>query len=118
MVRGANFYLIGDQLQEKIRNWLQQPDPSTNYNVAIRQRHDGTAAWFTKGSTFKEWKTTGSLLWVHGKRTHFSDLHFPHLLMIVCRTVFQRVQGKVLCGELLAKPARLVSSNFNQLQRH
>jgi|SRR6267142_230490 len=77
MVRGANFYLIGDQLQEKIRNWLQQPDPSTNYNVAIRQRHDGTAAWFTKGSTFKEWKTTGSLLWVHGKRTHFSDLHFP-----------------------------------------
>jgi hypothetical protein len=33
--------------------------------------------------------------------------------MIVCRTVFQRVQGKVSCGELLAKSARSVSYHIS-----
>jgi hypothetical protein len=70
------FSLAGDQLQEKIRLWLHNPDPSTNHNVALRQRHDGTAAWFTKGSTFEGWRAQGSLLWIHGKRKHFSDIFF------------------------------------------
>lgn len=30
----------------------------------------GSAEWFIHGNTFPEWKTTtGSLLWIHGKRT-------------------------------------------------
>jgi len=68
--------VIGDQLQKDIRSWLSPPDPSKNYNIARAARHDGTSAWFTQGSTFEEWNRTGSLMWVHGKRTCFSDLSY------------------------------------------
>ena len=57
-----------------MRNWLLHPDPSTNHNLALEQHLDGTAAWLTQGSTFKDWKAMGTLLWIHGKRAYFSDL--------------------------------------------
>jgi len=69
-----------DQLQEKIRNWLSPPDPSANHNIARRDHLKGTASWFIESSEFKEWKATGSLLWVHGKRaplSHFEFIAFP-----------------------------------------
>jgi len=57
------------QSRECLRNWLSPPNPSINHNIACSAHHDGTATWFINGSSFKEWKLTGSLLWVHGKRT-------------------------------------------------
>ena len=67
----------GDQLQDKSRQWLSPADPSSNYNIAREAHHDGTATWFVQGPTFREWEVTGSLLWIHGKRTIFptSCLH-------------------------------------------
>ena len=59
----------GNQLEDKSRQWLSPEDPSTNYNIARKAYHDGTATWFIQGSTFREWEVTGSLLWIHGKRT-------------------------------------------------
>ncbi|KAH9034816.1 hypothetical protein EDB85DRAFT_959522 [Lactarius pseudohatsudake] len=56
-----------DQLQDKSRNWLSPADPSTNYNIACKAHHDGTATWFIQGATFSEWEVTGSLLWIHGR---------------------------------------------------
>ena len=55
--------------------WLSPPDPSVNYNIARDAHHKGTALWFTESSTFGDWKESGSLLWIHGKRTF---LHFLH----------------------------------------
>ena len=64
-------YPAGDQLQERFRRWLSPPDPSINHNTARKAHHEGTAEWFIHGDTFAEWKsTTGSVLWIHGKRTH------------------------------------------------
>lgn len=60
--------LTGNQLRQDLRRWLSPPDPSTNHNIACSAHHEGTAAWFFKGRIFGEWKTTESLLWVHGKR--------------------------------------------------
>jgi hypothetical protein len=60
--------LSGNQLRESIHRWLSPPDPSTNHNIACRTHHKKTATWFFQGSIFKEWKSTGSLLWIHGKR--------------------------------------------------
>lgn len=60
--------LTGNQLRQDLRNWLSPPDPSANYNTASHARHEGTALWFTKGTTFTDWKASGSLLWLHGKR--------------------------------------------------
>ena len=61
--------LIGSQLRRYVRRWLSPPDPFTNHDFARGAQHKGTATWFMKDSIFEKWKTTGSLLWIHGKRT-------------------------------------------------
>ena len=71
----ASHDLVGNQLWECLHKWLSPPDPSTNHNIACRTHHKRTATWFFQGSIFEEWKTTGSLLWIHGKGMHLS--HFP-----------------------------------------
>ena len=67
--------ITGDQLQRDIRNWLSPPDPSKNHNIAYDAHRSGSATWFTGGSTFDEWRSTGSLLWIHGKRMSSSKHH-------------------------------------------
>ena len=63
--------LIGNQLRQDLRRWLSPPDPSTNHNIACSAHHEGTATWFFQGNFFKEWKSSGSLLWIHGKRMSY-----------------------------------------------
>jgi hypothetical protein len=58
-----------NQLRESIHRWLSPPDPSTNHNIACGAHHENTAKWFFEGNVYREWKTEGSILWVHGKRT-------------------------------------------------
>ncbi|KAH9955033.1 hypothetical protein BC827DRAFT_912226 [Russula dissimulans] len=55
-----------NQSQEKLRTWLSPPDPSINHNTAYKTQHNGTATWFIQGNTFREWKQSGSLLWIRG----------------------------------------------------
>jgi hypothetical protein len=72
-IRGSNRLtrLTGDRLHESSRTWLSPPDPSENQVNARRGIRDGSAMWFTLGSTFGEWNAKGYLLWIHGKRTRF-----------------------------------------------
>ena len=63
--------LEGNQLRESLRRWVTPPDPSTNHNIATDIHHGGSAEWFSEGSIFAEWKSTGSLLWIYGKRMLF-----------------------------------------------
>jgi hypothetical protein len=65
---GALHIIIEDRLRENIHKWLSPPDPSTNHNIACSTHHKKIATWFFQGSIFREWKTTPSLLWIHGKR--------------------------------------------------
>ena len=58
----------GNQLRDSLSRWLLPSDPSTNHNNACKAHHNGTAQWFFEGSVFNQWKSTGSFLWVHGKR--------------------------------------------------
>ena len=67
------------QLRESVYRWLSPLDPSTNHNIACDTDHKKTASWFFQGSVFQEWKTTGSLLWIHGK-------HSPRLLFNLARS--------------------------------
>ena len=60
--------LVGNQVRESLRTWVTPPDPSTNHVIACGIQHDGSAKWFFRGGMFSEWKTTGSLLWIYGKR--------------------------------------------------
>ena len=90
------FSFSENQLQEKLQNWLSAPDPSTNHNIARKAHHKGTASWFFQGGIFKQWKSSPSLLWIHGKRTslslftvrHPTDYHicsgFRQKCLVVC----------------------------------
>jgi hypothetical protein len=60
--------LSGNQLRESTHKWLSPPDPSTNHNIACGTHHKKTSTWFFQGRIYQEWKATGSLLWIHGKR--------------------------------------------------
>ena len=59
----------GTQLRVGLRQWQNPSDPSMNHNFASGRQYEGTAKWFCGGSKFDKWKVSGSLLWVHGKRT-------------------------------------------------
>jgi hypothetical protein len=60
--------LTSKQKQERIDHWLSAPDPSTNYNKALQQRHEGSGLWFSNNDIFDKWKTQpNSFLWLHGK---------------------------------------------------
>ena len=54
---------------------FSSPDPSTNHFIFCSSQHQGTASWFFRGSLFEEWKSTGSLLWIYGKRMLFNNTH-------------------------------------------
>ena len=59
--------LSGDQILGVFRQWLSPPEPTINHKTARRILFSGTTKWFTENVRYKEWKATGSLLWVHGK---------------------------------------------------
>ena len=75
----------GRQLRENIHKWLSPSDPSTNHNIACGTHHKKTASWFFQGTIFQEWKSTGSLLWIHGKRlpTPPSSLTPSNIIFII-----------------------------------
>ncbi|KAH9956631.1 hypothetical protein BC827DRAFT_748423 [Russula dissimulans] len=68
-IKDAAETLKRNQSREHLRTWLSPPNPSINHNIACGSHHDTTGAWFVHGSLFNKWKSSGSLLWVYGKRT-------------------------------------------------
>ncbi|KAH9165684.1 hypothetical protein EDB89DRAFT_2133058 [Lactarius sanguifluus] len=67
LVAKAEVEATGTQLRQELRKWVSPPDPSTNHNIACEASHKQTAEWFFQGNKMNEWKSTGSLLWIHGK---------------------------------------------------
>jgi nucleoside phosphorylase len=56
-----------EKRRTKIQKWLKPSDPSTNYNKALLQRHEGSGTWFLQGDAFAKWKTLqNSFLWLYG----------------------------------------------------
>ncbi|KAK4936029.1 hypothetical protein LTR10_023024 [Elasticomyces elasticus] len=55
------------KLQDRLSQWLNIPDPSTNYHAALQKRHPDTGQWLVDGEHFVDWKgSTSSLMWLHG----------------------------------------------------
>ena len=71
--------VTGEEVLQKLKGWLSPLDPSTNYNIGLRDLHVETTTWFLESRIFQEWNTDGSLLWIHGKRTFLDTLrlHVP-----------------------------------------
>ncbi|KAH9981775.1 hypothetical protein BJV77DRAFT_354094 [Russula vinacea] len=79
------------QLQENVYKWLSPSDPSTNHNIACGTYHKKMATWFFQGNIFGEWKSTGSLLWIHGKPGSGKS--------ILCSTIIQDIKALCEAGE-------------------
>ncbi|KAN0130291.1 hypothetical protein V8E53_011914 [Lactarius tabidus] len=56
-----------NQWRQDLRKWLSSPDPSSNHIILCNAQHQGTAKWFFRGRLLEAWKSTGTLLWIHGK---------------------------------------------------
>jgi hypothetical protein len=53
--------------QNKIIQWLQYADPSTNHNAACERREPLTGNWLLQSDDFTRWKREPKqLLWLHG----------------------------------------------------
>lgn len=51
-----------------MRDWLQPPDPSSNFRESYKKHLAGTRKWFLKGDQYQRWKSSaGSVLWTTGK---------------------------------------------------
>jgi hypothetical protein len=88
--------LAGNQLIQLLRSWLSPTDPSTNHNIARKSQHNGTATWLFQGQIIIKWKSTGSLLWIHGKRVFL--LLFRQATSDCLRLSSQRALGKASSG--------------------
>jgi Cdc6-like AAA superfamily ATPase len=56
----------GDR-RARIIEWLSPLNPSTNYNKALQQRHEGTGRWFFGSDGSERWKASSEpVLWLHG----------------------------------------------------
>jgi hypothetical protein len=80
----GSYSFTGNQLRDSLLRWLSPPDPSINHNIASKAHHDGTARWFFQGSIFEQWKSTGSFLWVHGKRALLLASTIRQPLIVAC----------------------------------
>ncbi|KAI0301677.1 hypothetical protein B0F90DRAFT_1840328, partial [Multifurca ochricompacta] len=78
------------QLHQDLRRWLSPPDPSINHNIARGAHHTGTASWFFQGTIFNNWKSSASLLWVHGKPGSGKS--------ILCSTIVQDIESICKAG--------------------
>jgi hypothetical protein len=65
---GTLSIILENQLRDCVHKWLSPPDPSINHNIACGTHHKKAATWFFEGNIYKEWKSKGSLMWIHGKR--------------------------------------------------
>lgn len=51
----------------KIRQWLSPPDPSLNFEKALKQRQADTGLWFLESMEYAMWKQDpASFLWLYG----------------------------------------------------
>ncbi|ORY14383.1 hypothetical protein BCR34DRAFT_560322 [Clohesyomyces aquaticus] len=58
---------LTDEKLCKIRQWISAPDPSTNYQKALKLRQADTGLWFLESDAYNKWKTAAtSPLWLYG----------------------------------------------------
>ncbi|KIJ28059.1 hypothetical protein M422DRAFT_270694 [Sphaerobolus stellatus SS14] len=57
-----------EQYRDKIIQWLDIVEVSSNYDRARSNCHTGTGQWFLQGQAFKEYKNnSGNCVWLYGK---------------------------------------------------
>ncbi|KAF2647459.1 hypothetical protein K491DRAFT_643989, partial [Lophiostoma macrostomum CBS 122681] len=63
----STLWPLTDAMLCKIRQWLSAPDPSTNYQKALKLRQAKTGLWFIESNEFTRWKNNAtSPFWLYG----------------------------------------------------
>jgi hypothetical protein len=58
--------LANQKQHKRIYKWLSPADPSTNYDEALKMRHDGTGRWLLQDPQYASWKKEPtSFLWLN-----------------------------------------------------
>ena len=59
--------MVIDEKLVEIRRWLSSPDPSINYQKALKLRQSDTGLWLLESEVYSKWKRNGlSFVWLHG----------------------------------------------------
>ncbi|KAF8264002.1 hypothetical protein EI94DRAFT_1665088 [Lactarius quietus] len=82
-----------NQLKQLLRAWLSPADPSTSHNIAQKAQHKGTTAWLFQGRIVIEWKSTGALLWIHGKPGSGKS--------VICSSIIQDIMAACQTGSAI-----------------
>ena len=75
--------ISGNPVLDVLVKWQSAPDPSTSHNFASDRQHKGTSQWFMGDNKFGEWKVSGSLLWINGKRESVLLVMIPVISLTV-----------------------------------
>jgi len=60
-----------DKVDADVKRWLSPPDPSTNHNHNLQNRHEQTGLWLLQHEDFEEWKETDyGVYWMFGLGAH------------------------------------------------
>ncbi|KAF2460324.1 ankyrin repeat-containing domain protein, partial [Lineolata rhizophorae] len=55
------------QQLDRMRYWLSAPDPSPNYQKALKEHHPDNGHWFLRSQKYENWKSeAASIMWLHG----------------------------------------------------
>lgn len=58
---------VNHQIQ-RVKDWLSPPEPSINFNKALKQRHGSTGQWFLESELYQSWKSTpNAFLWLYAR---------------------------------------------------
>ncbi|KAI8151173.1 hypothetical protein K4K49_011135 [Colletotrichum sp. SAR 10_70] len=53
--------------RRELHRWLAAPDPTINYQAALKKRSDATGSWLTESKMFTEWmENSRSFIWLYG----------------------------------------------------
>jgi hypothetical protein len=121
--------------QDKVIQWLQDTDPSTNHNAACEMCEPLTGNWLLQSDDFTEWKREPKqLLWLHGipgcGKTILSSTIVEHIKTICkqdsqCQYVFyyfdfsdsKKQQAASLFRSVLAQLASRDPNTLNEVEK-
>ncbi|KAJ3906967.1 ankyrin repeat-containing domain protein, partial [Lentinula edodes] len=60
-------YILPNDEEKKLQEWLSAPNSSINYTTALNKRTPGTGVWIFDHPIYNAWREEHGILWIQGK---------------------------------------------------